>query len=227
MSHPFPELSRPQAVIFDLDGTLVATVKTRIRAWLITFAEAQIPAGRGDVAQLIGSDGKYLAHEVARRAGRPLSDRRAAEIDRRSGEVYSGLNTDPRPVPGARELLQVLEERRVPWAIATSSLRGQVAVSVKALALSRDAVIVDGSHVAHAKPDPDLLLEAAQRLGVRAPGCWYIGDATWDMLAAKRAKMYAIGVTSGAAGVPALAAAGADLVVGSLAEVADLVPPTV
>jgi HAD superfamily hydrolase (TIGR01509 family) len=218
------ELPRPEAVIFDLDGTLVGTVETRIRAWLMTFAEAGIPAERGDVAQLIGSDGKRLAHEVARRAGRPLSDERAARIDRQSGEIYSRLNTDPRPLPGARELLLALDERRLPWAIATSSLRGQVSASVQALELPREPIIVDGSHVEQAKPEPELLLRAAQRLGVQPERSWYVGDATWDMLAAKAARMHAIGVTSGAASTPALTAAGADLVVGSLVELRDALP---
>ena len=79
-------------------------------------------------------------------------------------------------------------------------------------------LIVDGTHVAHAKPAPDLLLLAASRLEVDPADCWYVGDATWDMLAAVAAGMPAIGVTTGAVDAATLFAAGAGRVVASLAE---------
>jgi len=64
--------------------------------------------------------------------------------------------------------------------------------------------ITDGSHVANAKPEPDLLLASAAQLGVAPEGCWYVGDSTWDMTASVRAKMIAIGVTTGAVGAAEL-----------------------
>ena len=70
---------------------------------------------------------------------------------------------------------------------------------MEALGLSREPSIVDGSHVEHAKPEPDLLLLAAQRLEVDPGRCWYVGDSTWDMVAAVAAGMIAIGVTAGSA----------------------------
>ena len=82
--------------------------------------------------------------------------------------------------------------------------------------------IVDGSHVEHAKPAPDLLLRAAEELGVAPPRAWYVGDATWDMLAARAAAMPAIGVTTGAADAEVLRGAGAQLVVATLDELHDL-----
>ena len=88
-------LPRPEALIFDLDGTLVDTVETRIEAWLRTFEEDGITADRDHVAGLIGADGKKLAREVAERAGRGLSDADQERIDKRSGEIYDQLNTDP------------------------------------------------------------------------------------------------------------------------------------
>ena len=215
-------LPRPRALIFDLDGTLVDTVETRIRAWLALFDEAGIPADRSEVAALIGADGKRLARAVAAAAGIELDDRRAEELDRRSGEIYETLNTDPRPLPGAVRLLGELDERGLSWAIATSSRRQQVGASVDSLRLSHQPTIVDGTHVEHAKPAPDLLLEAAATLSLPAAACWYVGDATWDMRAAVAAGMPAVGVTSGAVDADALIDAGADRVVGSLDEVIGL-----
>jgi HAD superfamily hydrolase (TIGR01509 family) len=208
----------PAALIFDLDGTLVDTVQTRIRAWLQVFAEVGIGTDADRVAPLIGSDGRYLARRVADTAGAPIDDDRAEAIDRRAGEIYGQLNLDPQPLPGARELLIRLDERGQPWAIATSSRRDQVAASVAALRLPREPTIVDGSHVEHAKPAPDLLLLAARELGVEPTESWYVGDSTWDMLAAVAAGMTAIGVTTGSASAEELWRAGASQVLGSLGE---------
>jgi HAD superfamily hydrolase (TIGR01509 family) len=203
------ELPDPKALLFDLDGTLVDTVETRIRAWMDAFAEVSIQADRDQVARLIGADGKKLAREVAASAGEHLSDDRAEEIDKRSGEIYDELNTDPRPIPGARELLLALGRSNLLWAIATSSRREQTRTSVAALQLPSEPKIVDGSHVEHAKPAPDLLLLAASELKIDADQCWYVGDSTWDMLAAAAAKMVGVGVPYGAATEKDLVEAGA------------------
>jgi uncharacterized protein len=213
-------LPGPGALIFDLDGTLVATVETRIEAWLKAFEEKGIRAHRRQVAELIGADGKRLAREVAKRAGRELTDEEAEELDRRSGKIYDELNTDPRPLPGARELLMALEESNLPWAIATSSRREQVKASVDALRLPKPPAIVDGSHVEHAKPAPDLLLQTAERVATPPGECWCIGDATWDMRAAKAAEMTGIGVKTGAVDAKALRDAGAAVAISSLNELA-------
>ncbi|HEY6058295.1 MAG TPA: HAD family phosphatase, partial [Candidatus Limnocylindrales bacterium] len=90
---------------------------------------------------------------------------------------------------------------------------------VDALGLATPPVIVDGSQVTHAKPAPDLLLAAAQTLRVDPPGCWCIGDSTWDMQAGRSAGMTAIAVTAGAAvDRAALRDAGAVLVVDTLGD---------
>ncbi len=221
-----PPLERPAAVIFDLDGTLVDTVETRIAAWLSVFDEWQLPATRELVAPLIGADGKRLAREVATRAGKTLDNAQAEAIDRRSGEIYETLNTNPRPLPGGKELIQALEQRGIPWAIATSSRRDQVVTSIAALALPREPRIVDGSAVEHAKPAPDLLLLAARQLGVDPESCWYVGDSTADMAAALAAGMVPIGVTEGSVvDAATLRAAGAQHTVATLGDLVPLLAP--
>jgi len=210
-------LSRPGAVLFDLDGTLVDTVRDRIEAWARVFDESGIPVDRRRLASLIGVDGKRLAREVATIAGMTLDDDRAEAIDKRCGEIYETLNRDPRPLPGVRELVAALESNNVLWAIATSSRKEQVGTSVEALGLEHEPTIVDGSHVKHAKPEPDLLLLGAKKLKVDPTRCWYVGDSTWDIAAAIAAGMIPIGVTAGSAvTAEVLEGAGAALVVGTL-----------
>lgn len=209
-------LPDPQGLLFDLDGTLVDTVEARIEAWLEIFREEGLPAQRGRVAALIGSDGKRLANEIAALAGRDLSDHDAERIDRRSGEIYDRINTDPRPLPGAAELLRALAGGRLRWAIATSSRAEQVRASVASLGLPDPPSIVDGSQVKEAKPAPDLLLSAARQLAIEPAHCWYVGDATWDMAAAVSAVMIPIGVATGAVDPGALLGSGAAVALDTL-----------
>lgn len=215
-------LPLPAAVLFDLDGTLVDSVDTRISSWMQALDEAGLPTSRRRLAPLIGVDGKRLAREIAALAGVVLDEDRTEAIDRRSAEIYERLNDSPRPLPGVREVIGAIEARQIPWAIATSSRKAQVATSVAALGLEGEPIIVDASHVEHAKPEPDLLLLAAEQLEVEPARCWYVGDATWDMVAAVAAGMIPIGVTAGAAvDDGALHGAGAAVVIGTLLELAE------
>jgi len=209
-------LPRPAAVVCDLDGTLVDTVPTRITAWLRTFEEFGLPADCGHVASLIGSDGKWLAEQVAARASRVLSPAEAEAIDRRAGEIYGELNMAPRPLPGVAAFLAALNRAGVKWAIATSSRLAQVGASVAALGLAQPPVIVDGEAVSRAKPDQDLLLAAAAALGTAPDGCWCVGDSRWDVQAAIAAHMVPVGVTTGSATADELRADGALAVVDRL-----------
>src|SRR2546427_6850587 len=84
-------LAQPAAWIFDLDGTLVDTLGTRILGWLRTFEEQRIPANRVMVARLIGSEPRRPARVVADAASHALKPARAEQIDRRSSEIHSDL----------------------------------------------------------------------------------------------------------------------------------------
>jgi HAD superfamily hydrolase (TIGR01509 family) len=205
-------------LLFDLDGTLVDTVGLRIAAWQEALRRYGFEIDRERLSGYIGSDGRWLAREVARVTGREIDWAESDEIDRVSGALFDAMNAAPRPLPGATELLAALEDSSLSFAIATSSQPGQVPASVGALDLPAPPRIVDGSHVERAKPEPDLLLAAAARLQAEAERCWYVGDSTWDMMASSRAGMVGIGVTTGAAASAALLEAGAAVAVPSLME---------
>jgi HAD superfamily hydrolase (TIGR01509 family) len=218
------ELPRPEGVIFDLDGTLVDTVHKRIDGWVEALADAGIKASPSQIAPLIGMDGKRLAREVARGAGRSLSEDETEAIDHAAGEAFDRRNDEPEPLPGVAEVLAAIRMVGAKWLIATSSRAAQVRGSVAALGLDDEPEIVDGSHVEHAKPAPDLLLLAAQRMGVPAERCWAIGDSTWDARASVAAGMTSVCVMAGSAvTVGDLLAAGAAVVVPTLADLAGLV----
>lgn len=217
-------LPRPQGLIFDLDGTLVDTVRKRIDGWVEALRAFGLPATADEIAPLIGMDGKRLAREIGEKAGRTLSDDDLEAIDHAAGEAFDRLNHDPQPLPGLDEALAAISMCGAKWVIATSSRAAQVSASVAALGLPEQPDIVDGSQVEHAKPAPDLLLLAARTLGVPPERCWAAGDSTWDARAAVAAGMSAVCVTAGSAvSVGDLLAAGAAVVVPTLAELADLI----
>ena len=212
-----PGIPRPAGIAFDLDGTLVDTVDARIEGWLEALDAAGLAAVREQIAPMIGMDGKRLAREMAAASGRGLADEEAETIDRAAGEAFDRRNHEPRPLPGAHDLLRDIGDLGIPWVIATSSRAEQVRASVAALGLPEQPTIVDGSQVERAKPAPDLLLRAAERLGVAPGDCWAVGDSTWDIRASRAAGMAAIAVTAGSAvGGDVLREAGASLVVGTL-----------
>lgn len=220
------DLPQPDAVIFDLDGTLVDTVEKRIRAWLQTFEEIGVGTTRDELVPLIGLDGKRLAREVTALRGQPIDHERSEVIDKRCGEIYEGLNSDPQPLAGVRRLFDTIDARGLKAAIATSSRKEQVKTSVDALGLAGEPTIVDASHVEHSKPEPDLLLRAADELGVDPSRAWYVGDSTWDMVASVAAAMIPLAVTAGSVVTrEALEGAGAAIVVETLDEIADALTP--
>lgn len=217
------DLPRPDGLIFDLDGTLVDTVGKRIDGWVEALGQFGLRTSAAEIGPMIGMDGKRLAREIAQKAGRSPSEEEVEAMDHAAGEAFDRRNTDPQPLPGLAEALAAIELSGARWVIATSSRAAQVRNSVAALALREQPDIVDGSHVEHAKPAPDLLLLAARRLGVAPERCWAIGDSTWDVRAAVAAGMRAVCVTAGSAmSVGELVAAGAAVVVPTLAELARL-----
>lgn len=114
-----------------------------------------------------------------------------------------------RPLPGAIELLRDLREREIPHGIATSGRRPEIDGSLAVLEVPASTVVVERGDVVRAKPEPDLFLACAARLGLQPADCYAVGDAVWDLLAARRAGMLSVGVLSGGYGQAELLEAGA------------------
>jgi HAD superfamily hydrolase (TIGR01509 family) len=198
-----------RAVIFDLDGTLVDTVYAHVFAWQRVLAEADIHIDGWKIHRLIGMSGGLLTKAAAREIGRELPDAEAETLQKRHGVVYKELLPVRRPLPGAVALLRHLRDTRIAHGIATSGRRDDVKPSLATLEVPNDIVVVDRSDVERAKPEPDLFLACQSRLNVRPEECYVVGDAVWDLLAARRAGMLGVGLLSGGYGEEELARAGA------------------
>jgi HAD superfamily hydrolase (TIGR01509 family) len=153
--------------------------------------------------------GGLFTRAVAREAGRELSDEEAEAVQQRHGALFRELLPERRPLPGARELLAFLREEGVPHGIATSGRRPEIDASLDVLGVPADTVVVDRGDVLRAKPEPDLFLACQERLGVAIADCYVVGDAVWDLLAARRAGMLSVGLLSGGYGEDELVSAGA------------------
>jgi len=198
-----------RSLIFDLDGTLVDTVYAHVFAWQRALAEAGMPIEGWRIHRRIGMSGGLFTRAVAREAGRPLGDHEAEAVQQRHGVIFRELLPDRRPLPGAVELLAWLRENGIPHGIATSGRRPEIDASLEALGVPADMVVIDRGDVLRAKPEPDLFLACQERLGVAVADCYVVGDAVWDLLAARRAGMLSIGLQSGGYGEDELLAAGA------------------
>ena len=208
----------PQALIFDLDGTLVDTVYAHVFAWQIALAEEGMPISGWRIHRRIGMSGGLFARGVAREVGRDLSPEETEAIQVRHGVIFRELLPDRRPLPGARELLAHLRDEGVVHGIATSGRRPEIDRSLEALDVGPETVVVDRGDVARAKPAPDLFLACAERLGVDPTECYVVGDAVWDVLAGRRAGMLSVGLRSGGYGADELLEAGAYRVYDDTAE---------
>jgi HAD superfamily hydrolase (TIGR01509 family) len=198
-----------RALIFDLDGTLIDTVYAHVFAWQRALAEAGLPIEGWRIHRRIGMSGGLFTRAVAREVGRPLSDAEVEELQRRHGELYRELLPERRPLPGAVELLAHLREAGVLFGIATSGRRPEIDGSLEALGVGKDVVVVERGDVLRAKPEPDLFLACQERMGVQIRDVTVVGDAVWDLLAARRAGMLSVGLLTGGYGEDELARAGA------------------
>jgi HAD superfamily hydrolase (TIGR01509 family) len=198
------------AFLFDLDGTLVDSVYQHVLAWHEALEREGIHLSIWRVHRRVGMSGGLLVNMLLRETGLALEPARAERIGAWHAEAYLRRAHEVSPLPGARELLSALSDAHVPWAIATSSRMETARPTLALLGVdpARDPVVTR-DEVAHAKPDPDLFLAAAERIGVDIERSMVVGDSVWDMLAAQRARALGIGLLSGGYGAGELERAGA------------------
>jgi len=189
--------SETPAFLFDLDGTLLDSVYQHVIAWQRAFADVNIDPALWLVHRRIGMSGSLVAARVASESGRELTDAEVERVESLHGAHYQEMLDAVRPLPGARDLLLALSGADIAWAIASSSSRSEADALVAKLNLGMEPTIISNDEVSTAKPDPAAFLAAADRLAVRAGRCIVVGDAVWDVLAARRAGMLAVGLLCG------------------------------
>jgi HAD superfamily hydrolase (TIGR01509 family) len=197
------------AFLFDLDGTLVDSVYQHVLAWREALEAAGIELAVWRIHRRIGMSGGLLVNALLRETGRQVTAKEITNIQQLHSEAYARLAKQVRMLPGARELLDYLTQAGVPWAIATSGRRENAQPALDILGVDSNVTVVTRDQVHYAKPDPDLFMAAAHRLGVELENAVVVGDSIWDMLAARRARALGVGLLSGGYGQDELERAGA------------------
>jgi HAD superfamily hydrolase (TIGR01509 family) len=198
-----------KALIFDLDGTLIDSVYPHTLAWQQALATIGMQCAAWEIHRRIGMSGKLLARTVARQQGRELSDSDIEKLEKKHSSFFHEIAPTCPPLPGARDLLAHLHRSGIAHGIATSGKRAEIESSLQGLALSEEAVVIDGAMVEQVKPEPDLFLLCQEKLGVERRQCLVVGDAIWDIHAARRSGILSVGLMSGGSGEQELYNAGA------------------
>lgn len=196
--------------LVDLDGTLVDSVYQHVVAWQEALHAEGIELSLWRIHRKIGMSGGLFTNQLLREIGVEFSPQRAERLRQGHATAYLREASRIRPLPGARQLLSWLSDAGIAWAIATSGRMETAAPSLAALGVDPDLItVVTHDQVKYAKPDPDLFITAAERLGAGIETAIVVGDSIWDMLAAMRCRALAVGLLSGGYGLSELQDAGA------------------
>jgi HAD superfamily hydrolase (TIGR01549 family) len=197
------------AFLFDLDGTLIDSVYQHVVAWREALAGVDINLSVWKIHRRIGMSGGLFVTALARELETNLDAEALRALPKLHEDAFLRHYDTVQPLPGATDLLATLTEHGVPWAIATSGVSRYAHLARDMLGLPADTVFITRDEVRYAKPDPDLFLTAAERLGVNIRDSYVVGDSVWDLLAARRARALGIGVLSGGYGREELIYSGA------------------
>jgi HAD superfamily hydrolase (TIGR01509 family) len=173
------------AFLFDLDGTLVDSVYQHVLAWREALEKSGIELAVWRIHRRIGMSGGLLIDALLREIGRRFRKTEADRLAQLHEEGYERLRPQVRLLPGSLDLLASLTRDGVPWAIATSGRLASARPMLALLQLGPETPVITRDQVERAKPDPDLFLAAAERLGVSASESVVVGDSVWDLLAAR------------------------------------------
>jgi HAD superfamily hydrolase (TIGR01509 family) len=184
------------AVVFDCDGTLVDSEPLSRRAWAQQLAERGYTLTDEDYETVLGSTYERTHRYFAERVELPGH---ADFWPGLSGALFHLIDNELVPFDDALETVAGVREAGVPVAVASSSPRERLDRTLRRAGL-RDSfdVTVAGDEVEHPKPAPDMYLEAAARLGVRAADCVAVEDTVTGVESALRAGMWVVGIARGA-----------------------------
>lgn len=196
--------------IFDLDGTLVDSVYQHVLAWKEALDAEGIELSVWRIHRRIGMSGGLFTNQLLREVGIEIGPEIRDRLRLAHAAAYRRLGGQVHPLPGSRELLGWLSDNGIPWAIATSGRMETARINIEALGVDAErSIVVTRDQVKYAKPDPDLFIAAAEKLGAPIETAVIVGDSVWDVLAATRCRALGVGLLSGGYGDEELRQAGA------------------
>ncbi|HVD45233.1 MAG TPA: HAD family hydrolase [Rubrobacter sp.] len=183
-----------KVVVLDVDGTLMDTNYLHTEAWARAFEEAGHRVPRVKLHREIGKGAELLIRNFVD------DDVVVDEIQNLHSEFYEGFQKFGHPLPGAKELISSLKERGYEVWFVTSAKDEELEHHMQELeAEDRIDGVVNSSAVDNPKPAPDIFEEALRRAGATAEETVAVGDALWDVEAAREAGIRTVAVLSGGA----------------------------
>ena len=206
---------RSLGVIFDMDGVLADTAEQHFQSWLAVAPRWGVQITRADFRATFGRPN----HEgIPILFHRPVPPDELKEIDRLKEQAFREIvRRSLEPLPGVVELVRALDGSGFRLAVGSSGPRENIELILETLGIARHfGAVVSGWDVSRGKPDPEVFLKAAARIGVEPACCVVIEDVPAGVQAARSAGMKCIAVTTTR---PAYELQSADRVVESLADV--------
>ncbi len=190
--------SRIEAVIFDLDGVITDTAECHYKSWKRLADELDIPFTRGDNESLKGVSRMESLDIILNKGGRSCSQEEKEALAERKNEYYRRLIAGITPedlLPGIKSLLEELKGAGIKLALASVSRNAQTVIDNLQVGEYFD-LIVDPAAIRMGKPDPEIFLQAADRLNIPYRNCVGVEDAQAGVAAIKAAGMFAVGIGS-------------------------------
>jgi len=194
-------MKETKAVIFDLDGVIVSTDEFHFQAWKHLADAEGIPFDRQDNERLRGVSRMESLEIILEKSSKTCSDAEKEEMTERKNAIYRDLLkqlSSADILPGVLAVLKGLRRRRVKLAIGSSSKNAGPILQAIGLEHAFDTV-VDGTHIARSKPDPEVFTLAGERLGVPPDECLVVEDAEAGVEAGLAAGMNVLAVGSATA----------------------------
>lgn len=193
-------MTRPAAILFDMDGTLIDSEPIWFATEVAILAEYGFELGPEHALQVLGQANEVVVEYLLRISGIPLTpDQLNARIDE---AMATRLSAGIELIPGAKELLTEVAAAGIPAALVSASTRRVVDACLGSIGAHYFRFTVSGDDVTHAKPNPEPYLTAARLLGVAAADCAVIEDSPGGTASAAAAGCRVISIPHGAPVAP-------------------------
>ena len=206
-----------KAIIFDFDQVILNSYPDHLAAFITTARKFGIKLNPKEVYKKFGKSAKDILQELAP----SLSDKEIEKFSEEKEKIYRLMakKNGFKLMPGAKQILRSLVRKKIKCAISSSASGKNILLAANHTGIKKYfSATVAAEDVKHHKPHPEPLLKAAKLLRVKPGECIYVGDSVYEMIAAKRAKMLAVGLQTGIYSEKELAKNGANKVIKKVSE---------
>ena len=209
----------PKAVIFDMDGTLIDSIKVHALSAIEACREFKIEVSVNDYIKEVGKSFEEIIQSISERKGFSLSSKEIEYLNQIKKQKFQEHIKDVKLLPGVKKILSYLKSKGIKTALASSSAKEEVNTILDFFDLRKFFdVVVTKEDVNRAKPNPEIFLKAAKLLNIDPKDSIVIEDSDYGIIAAKDGGFTAFGVLTGKSSREELVRAGADMVFHNLVE---------